>query len=249
MSSVNKVLHLGFALYGLGLTLGPDFGMPNYQTSGDTGPWGVNYTIYNALLDHPNATTNFPLPGPNINAAYPDAGPDEGWSWTISVTDDIPARDSDVSYYTEQNTSKVYTGSRTRLNAPPYLALPPDSSNSTANFTARAVGNFTEWTVCVQHWAYSTFSAAGNITIPDKWRQDDGSCSSIASADCIRDWEAAAVKSYQSGQCDLVDLGKILSCSGLEIIPKLGAIGHRKHSLPISAARCCVSKAVLTYRL
>ena len=241
MNSANKVLHLGFALYRLGYALGPEFGSPNYQTSSDTGPWGVNYTIYNELLDHPNATTNFPLPGPNITAAYPNAGPDEGWSWTISVTDDIPARDSDVRYYTDSNTTnKVYTGSRTRLNAPRSLALPPDSTNSTAEITARAVGNFTGWTVCIQHWAYSTFSAAENITIPDKWRQDDGSCSSIASADCIRDWEAAAVKSYRSGQCDLVDLGKIPACSGLEIIPKIGVVGQRKPYPPLSVAQCSV---------
>jgi hypothetical protein len=43
----------------------------------------------------------------------------------------------------------------------------------------------------------------------------------MLSAECIRDWEALAVKTYKPGSCDGIWQRDIPSCQKAELIPKL----------------------------
>jgi hypothetical protein len=173
------------------------------------------------MLDHPNATENFPLPGPNMSLAYPKAPADQGWAWTVSVADNIPV--GDFFGVTNETRDKVFTGTRLRLNVPTFL-------NSTAKNTSGP--HYDDWHLCVLQWRWTSLGDVVNTSYPEKLRQDNGSCSSIVSSQCRLDWEAAAVKDYNSGtgQCSPPIPRDIPSCGGadMEVLRKLSAGAYCK---------------------
>jgi hypothetical protein len=209
--SSTSLLFLGFLLCRQGLAQGPDFTEDHWGVpSRGRGPWEVNYTSFSNLLDHPNATGEFNLPGPNLTLAYPDAPTDQDWSWTVSVTDDIPVIGTGRSHPDREG--KFFTGTRVRLNIPPYIAA---AANATAQ--NKSVNGYDGWEVCVMYWPWDSFSDQANATFPEKFRQDDGSCSSILTSQCIQDWEALAVERYRPGSgCGPPIRSLVESCSGLE---------------------------------
>jgi hypothetical protein len=223
LRSSTSLLCLSFALYRLGLAQGPDFDTNNWGRPSSTtgyGPWNTNYTDFSNSLDHPNATDTFDLPGPNLTLAYPDAPTGQAWSWTISVTDDIPITNTSRAHKDWEG--KFFTGSRLRLNIPPYVAA---AANATAQ--NKTVVGYDRWNVCVMYWRWESFGAHKNDSFPDKFREDDGSCSSILSSQCIQDWEALAVEEYSSttGGCTAPVLSQVESCKGIEHADVLGLIG------------------------
>lgn len=227
-----------FALYDPCLSQGHDFADENYGLPDEYGPWRANKTSFDNLLNHPNATSNFGLPGPNVSLAYPKAPADQGWSWTISVTDDIPA--GNFSGATEDTRNKVFTGARLRLNGPGFL-------NTTAKNASGP--HYDDWHLCVLEWQWDSLGDMVNVSYPDKLRQDNGSCSSIVSSQCRQDWEAAAVKGYNSGsgQCSAPIPRDIPSCGGadMEVLRKLNAAAHCK----IPANTCCGTQRAAEFEL
>ncbi|KAK3301864.1 uncharacterized protein B0T15DRAFT_325586 [Chaetomium strumarium] len=166
------------------------------------GPFGVPLTRYNELLNSPNATSQYPLLGPNISAPYPGSGNIlNGWSWVVSVAADIPLSESNSTtadwYPDNHNHNHTFTGSRVVLQQAPTTGPPAHES----------------WFVCVVNWDIDL------ATYPSKLRTDDGSCSSVLSEQCIRDTEASVLEEYRLGlggpnPCKCPSLTEIASCEG-----------------------------------
>jgi hypothetical protein len=220
--SAGHILWLFFAFVGLSLAQqGPEFGEENFGRSWtNLGPWYLNDTIFDVFLDHPNATTNVPLPGPNATNTSPTgAGAKEDWSWSIAVTDDIPLANATRNLhtgfnYTDDERSKFFTGSRVRLHYPPILSAP---KNGTLNRT------YDDWLLGIITWDYSKIY---NVSYPDKFRQDDGSCTSIVSEQCVRDIESYVLANYRPStaqyHCPMVQ--DLPSCDQTSLFRKVGCV-------------------------
>lgn len=52
-----------------------------YGTS-HKGPWREAKSGFDALLQTPNATGNFPVPGPSISSTATASDTSDGWSWS-----------------------------------------------------------------------------------------------------------------------------------------------------------------------
>lgn len=166
--------------------------LDSYGEGAGFGPWGVPEETYNRLMDSPNATSEYPLPAPDTSSAYPASGPADGWSLTVSVVADIAMTESDSSS-ADGHDHHTFTGSRVVLEAP------TDVDES--------------WFVCVIQWDLDL------TNYPAKLREDDGSCSSLLSEQCIRDAEAHVIEGYQSrfgnlNPCSCPPLREIPSCEG-----------------------------------
>jgi hypothetical protein len=168
----------------------------SYGEGANFGPYGVALSKYNEILNAPNATSQYTISGPNISAPYPGSGPVDGWSLTVSVVADIAMSESNSStahWYPNQ----IFTGSRVVLQT-------PKGPSSAAHES---------WYLCVINWDI------GLAKYPSKLREDDGSCSSVLSEQCIRDVEARALEEYRLGfnpitPCGCPMLSDIPSCDG-----------------------------------
>lgn len=59
-----------------------DGGISILHGSDDEGPWGLAKSDFDALLRNPNATGNFPIPGPGIEYPTTDSNISGDWSWS-----------------------------------------------------------------------------------------------------------------------------------------------------------------------
>ena len=202
-ATVLKVAYLALATCELGVAqTSPELGPRNFRAGGIFRTWSVSQTVFDQYLDHPNATTEALLPRQNITSPpSTSAAADQPWSWGISVRADIPAANS--SALSDEDMTKFFTGTRITVNAPPDLITAINTT--TKNSSSRAYGDFE---VCLVMWEVSDMSSSA---YPDELRQDDGSCSSIVSNQCVKDLEAAAVKLYPS-YCRCPSVRDIPSC-------------------------------------
>lgn len=185
---------------------GPGFESGNVGTD-DYGPWDLTPSQFDSFLDHPNATTEYDLPqGKNISAPYSEKSID-GWTWSISVTADVPIENA-----TDPNAA-YFTGTRITINTPPSLP----KSNSSRNLHVDK-----SWQTCIVKWR---FGEGYN----DKLREDDGSCSSVLSKNCVTDIEAAVLKDYnfRTG-CKCPDVSKLSSCKDADFLIKNSCEGRCK---------------------
>jgi hypothetical protein len=189
------------------------------------GPWGMNLTEYNShfMGQEPNVTTYLWIDGPNASYAYPGtATPDSLYPWILSVAvvADIPAANTSSSVLPE-NKSKFFTGSRVKFQVPTMTA------NYSGNHSTLSPA-YKDWDLCLFTW---DFSSIYNISYPDKFREDDGNCTSIVSEQCVRDMENAATDNYKSRQCQCPNVSKLPSCDQGSLFAKLGCAA-RSESLP-----------------
>lgn len=196
----------------------------SYGEGAGFGPWGVPDETYNQLMDSPNATSKYPLPAPDTSAPYPAPGPVDGWSLAISVVADIAMAESDSSTAAPHG-NHTFTGSRVLLQAPTESDSNVDES----------------WSICVIHWDLDLEN------YPARLRDDDGSCSSVLSEQCIRDLEAGAIEEYRSGfgnpiPCGCPVISEISSCDGeqAEVLMAGEGCSARRKSFITNTARISV---------
>jgi hypothetical protein len=168
----------------------------SYGEGADFGPYGMALSRYNEILNAPNATGQYNIPGPDISAPYPGSGPADGWSLTVSVVADIAMSESN-STTVDPYPNQTFTGSRVVLQT-------PTGPSSVAHES---------WFLCVINWDI------GLEKYPSKLREDDGSCSSVLSEQCIRDVEARTLEVYRQKfgpftPCGCPSLSEIPSCAG-----------------------------------
>lgn len=164
----------------------------------DEGPRDVPKSEFEALINKPNATGTFPLSGPNISTPYFETNTIHGWSLSISVRADMPLKNSTLG---SQYLDKVYTGGKITLNAPE--ALLNSSDSATKNLS---VNN--DWQVCLIHWGLD------NQPYNNKLREDDGTCTSVLSTQCIKDMEGETIRRYQSSaHCFCPSITDVSSCA------------------------------------
>jgi hypothetical protein len=162
------------------------------------GPWAVPDVTFERLMEAPNATSEYPLQAPGISSPFPAPGPIDGWSLSLSVVADVPMSESNMSLALD-HPNDTFTGSRLVLQTP----TGPDSAVDKS------------WSVCVIHWWIDPKNH------PAKLREDDGSCSSVLSEQCVRDLENSAREAYMyitgrggGTQCPCPRPSDIPSCAG-----------------------------------
>ncbi|RWA07875.1 hypothetical protein EKO27_g7229 [Xylaria grammica] len=174
------------------------------------GPWYVPRAEFDAFLtNHPNATGNYPIPGPNISApAAPSSlgnqSSVDGWSWSIVVSADMPLVNASYKPDDDGEGPFYYTGGKVTFNAPESLLGPG--------------GNLTVddgWQVCIFTWQINDFPYS------DKLRSDDGTCTSVLSDECIADMKSEALSATVKGQCSCPIMSKIPSCERLGDVAKV----------------------------
>ncbi|KAK7994647.1 hypothetical protein PG991_016235 [Apiospora marii] len=162
----------------------------NSEDDGDFGFWDIPKDQFQTNFNHPNATGAMSLP---INGG---AG---GWSLSVQVAADVPIAAGGV-YGGEYGT--FFTGSRVLLNAPIGPAGPGgDRSDSSDDEDAAS------WQTCTIFWDLVV------AEYPDELREDDGSCSSGLSNNCINAIERQMVHdSSPRSCCTCPQLDKIDAC-------------------------------------
>ncbi|TGJ81945.1 hypothetical protein E0Z10_g6817 [Xylaria hypoxylon] len=176
------------------------------QATDRYGPWQVPRPEFDAFLaNHPNATGNYAIPGPNISApANPASSSNgnesivDGWSWSIVIAADLPLVNASDAPKDDARARFYYTGGKMTFNAPSSLLGP--GGNLTVN---------DGWQVCLFTWQLDGFPYT------DKLRSDDGTCKSVLSDECIADMKLAAAKATVQGTCVCPVSSTIPSCSRL----------------------------------
>jgi len=182
------------------------------------GPFYMPIAEFREQMARPNATGRYPLPGgPDMSVPYPSgrggagfvAAADPGWSWTISVVADIEMPRSDV----EDPVNQTFTGAKLTLQAPTTRAVTTDAPGAAA---AAVVVVDDSWLLCIVQFDMDIYD------IPARFRQDDGSCSSVLSQQCVRAIEAETARLYTSSfdlrtPCHCPDLEKISACGAEEV--------------------------------
>lgn len=85
--SLRKILFSCLAAAGTGLWLAEaqevaEGGIKALYGTSDQGPWHEAKSDFDALLQSPNATGNFPVPGPSISPTATASDTSDGWSWS-----------------------------------------------------------------------------------------------------------------------------------------------------------------------
>lgn len=168
------------------------------QVYGGTGAWMEPIAEFEAGLDAPNATGNYPIAGPNISAPYSETSNLDGWSWSVDVAADLPIGSAYTSKY---GNDKFYTGGKLTFNAPASL-LSSSSRNLTVN---------DDWEICLYSWQIGLNWGSSVAAYPNELRIDDGSCSSVLTSECITDLQNA----ISFGQCSCPPFRDIPSCVAL----------------------------------
>ncbi|KAK7913779.1 hypothetical protein PG985_011482 [Apiospora marii] len=162
----------------------------NSEDNGNFGFWDIPEDQFQTSFNHPNATGAVSLPS---------NGGADGWSLSVQVAADVLIAAGGM-YGGEHGT--FFTGSRVLLNAPIGSAGPGGGRNDSSDDEDAA-----SWQTCTIFWDLVV------ADYPDELREDDGSCSSGLSNDCISAVERQIVhdSSPQSG-CTCPQLDKIDSC-------------------------------------
>jgi hypothetical protein len=236
LPSAKKLLCSAFALYGLGMAQhnmsfeSQNFGNGEGFGPSATGPWGTKLSEFQSeffdILSQ--ATTLLRINGPNVSYAYPrNPNPLDPWSLSVNVRADIPAANL-TGNISAADRSKFFTGSIVQLRVPTMIA---NLSNEPVT-PPPASSEFTDWDFCVFMW---DFTSIDNVPYPDKFREDDGNCTSIVSEQCVKDMKTAAVDLYKSHSrtCQCPDVSRISTCDQASLFAKLGCAAKRK-SLPPS---------------
>ncbi|KAI0141785.1 hypothetical protein GGR57DRAFT_486631 [Xylariaceae sp. FL1272] len=141
------------------------FGRDNFY--GDPGgPWAINASFFESLLQKPNATGHYPLAAPDVTKPFSTditASPEYGWNIAIQVREDIPLPNVSYEDYLEEipdARSKFVVGAGASLSVPPGVQM--DES----------------WELCVVNWQVEEEAPSDAI------RTDDGTCSSVFSKKC-----------------------------------------------------------------
>jgi hypothetical protein len=213
-----------------------NFGNGGIWDENAKGPWNLNLTEYVGYVPSfsslANATTYWELPGPNASYAYVgNVNPKDPWVLSIAVTADIPAINASADFGSIDN-SKFFTGSIVEFQPPTITA------NLSENHSALPPGHleYTDWDLCLFTW---DFSDIYNISYPDKFRQDDGNCTSIVSEQCVRDMENAAIENYNQEsrlgfrRCTCPSVSKLSSCDQSSHFAKIGCAA-RSESLRLT---------------
>ena len=155
----------------------------------------------------------------NATNAYPAmAGVYAPWWWDIRVTDDIPvANSSSERLATGDDKDKFFTGTRVQLKTPGMISGQEMGQESA----------FKEWDICIIRWLYGE---GYGIPYPNEFRDDDGTCSSIVSDQCVKDMEQAAVKAYTHAplHCQCPNVTELSSCDQDSIFAKLDCSANCK---------------------
>lgn len=171
------------------------------QTGGnDQGPCGEPKAEFDAFLTNtPNITGQYPIAGYDISTPYvsnPEPGDDtiDGWLWSIAVAADLPLENSTTMHSDDD----FYTGGRIVLEAP--KSLVSDGGNLTVD---------DEWKLCVFAW-----NVGDNESYPEDLRNDNGTCGSILSDECIANLktEATPALGEGGGQCSCPNIDIIQGC-------------------------------------
>ncbi|KAF2966854.1 hypothetical protein GQX73_g6720 [Xylaria multiplex] len=174
------------------------------QATGRYGPWQVPRAEFDTFLaNHPNATGNYAIMGPNISASAesPFSGNEsaiDGWSWSIVVSADLPLINTTWVPEDDGKGPFYYTGGKMTLNAPSSLLGPG--------------GNLTVddgWELCLFTWQIDDFPYS------DKLRSDNGTCKSVLSDECIAEMKLAAASATVEGSCSCPIASSLPSCSRL----------------------------------
>lgn len=85
--NLRKILFSYVAAAGTGLWLAEaqkvvEGGIAALYGTSKRGPWQEEVSDFDNLLQRPNATGNFPIPGPNVSSNSTAFGTSEGWSWS-----------------------------------------------------------------------------------------------------------------------------------------------------------------------
>ncbi|KAI0535259.1 hypothetical protein GGR58DRAFT_504467 [Xylaria digitata] len=174
------------------------------QATDRYGPWQVPRAEFDAFLaNHPNATGNYAITGPNISAPAESTSSGnestiDGWSWSIVVSADLPLANTTLAPEDDGEGPFYHTGGGMTLNAPSSLLGPG--------------GNLTVddgWKICLFTWQIDDFPYS------DKLRSDDGTCKSVLSDECIANMKLAAASATVEGSCSCPIASSIPSCSCL----------------------------------
>ncbi|XXH06074.1 hypothetical protein Hte_012519 [Hypoxylon texense] len=140
----------------------------------------IDPVTWDAALAAPNATGTYPMPGFNISGPFSDAEI-PGWTMSIRVSANRETHLNDAD-----DKSRYFTGASISVRAPD--ALLRDNQVVLAD----DLQGGSSWKVR----AYVVDAIKDKVD--EKARDDDGSCASFLSAECIRDWQAAYVESNDS---------------------------------------------------
>ncbi|EPE30702.1 hypothetical protein GLAREA_03669 [Glarea lozoyensis ATCC 20868] len=161
------------------------------QRIGGMVPWDIPGTVFDNLVNnHPNATGNFPIAGPNLSMS--SNSNIEGWHWSISAVADIPIVNSS---WNRPERSIFYTGGKLIFNGP--------SSPSNQNISVND-----DWHICLFNWQLD------NVPYPSALRGDDGTCSSVLNNQCIAELKNA-VQTSSGRSCSCPRKSEIPSCTAL----------------------------------
>ncbi|CAJ2510636.1 Uu.00g062610.m01.CDS01 [Anthostomella pinea] len=138
----------------------------------------INPSKWNAAISAPNATGAYPIRGFNISGPYSEEEL-PGWTMVVRVAVDreTGAAEDDEDHRT------YFAGTSISIKAPDTL-LETDGSVATVE-----VSQDPEWNVQV----FPTVTLSGDIL--DDAQNDDGSCLSFLSEQCVKDWQDAYVSS------------------------------------------------------
>ncbi|KAK4187726.1 hypothetical protein QBC35DRAFT_221243 [Podospora australis] len=165
--------------------------------------WGVSAANLTKYFDHPNATGIYHLHAPDISIAYADRRQfRDDWSLSIAVVADIPL-DERAWATKEQRADRSFTGTKLTLQAPPR-----NSDNSSAAHIS--------WTVCLIEYSPYFKKDVSALRRPND--DDNNSCSSILSQECIAAMEEDAIKKYTGSSpdfpCHCPSTDKLPACEG-----------------------------------
>ncbi|KAF5020012.1 hypothetical protein F66182_7948 [Fusarium sp. NRRL 66182] len=132
------------------------------EVTGQTGiPSDTSVEEWESFFSQPNATGSYAFDGYNISGPYPPTGTLSGWEATIQIAN-VSGEDGGS-----------YLGTSIGIKAPRDLELPTANSSRS---------NESDWHICVAFWDPLDFKEG----VVDDGQDDDGSCSSFLSEECIQ---------------------------------------------------------------
>lgn len=141
----------------------------------------IDPATWDAALSAPNATGTYPMPGFNISGAFSDVEV-PGWTMSVRVSTNRETRLRDPD-----GKSRYFTGTSISARAPDALLR-----DNQVVLSDDLQGGGSSWKVR----AYVVDAIRDRVD--EEARDDDGSCTSFLSAECINDWQAAYVESNDS---------------------------------------------------
>ncbi|KAI5920906.1 hypothetical protein F4810DRAFT_681048 [Camillea tinctor] len=146
---------------------------------------GINPSMWSTAMESPNATATYAIRGFNISGPYSEQEI-PGWTMSIRVAADRETGWDDNG----ADLSGYFIATGISIRAPDaLLSSSSTTSGSTNNTVVKVAAGNPEWVVS----AWPSIHLSENITAAAQ--DDDGSCRSFLSEQCIKDWQDQYVTS------------------------------------------------------